>query len=69
MNIYDISGRSGLLWYTMELVQGPNLAQLVEREGPLPLDRVIRLLREALSALAQAHAAGWCTATSSPRTC
>ncbi|HTS86990.1 MAG TPA: serine/threonine-protein kinase [Gemmatimonadales bacterium] len=56
--IYDIGGRSGMLWYTMELVKGPNLAQLVEREGPLPWEKVLRLLREALSALAQAHAAG-----------
>jgi serine/threonine-protein kinase len=56
--IYDIGGRSGLLWYTMELVKGPNLAQLVEKEGPLPLEKVVRLLRESLSALAQAHASG-----------
>ena len=53
VDIYDIQSRSGLLWYTMELVRGPNLAQLVEREGPLSVPRVIRLLREALSALAQ----------------
>jgi len=58
VNIYDIGGRSGLIWYTMELVEGPNLAQLVERDGPLPLDRVVRLLREGLDALASAHAAG-----------
>jgi serine/threonine protein kinase len=58
VNIYDIGGRSGLLWYTMELVGGPNLAQLVEKEGPLPLDRVVKLLREALSALALAHQSG-----------
>jgi serine/threonine protein kinase len=58
VNIYDISGRSGLLWYTMELISGPSLAQMVARDGPLPLDRVLRLLREALSALAQAHGAG-----------
>ena len=58
VNIYDIAGRSGLIWYTMELIQGPSLAQLVEREGPLPLDRVLRLLREALSALAHAHGSG-----------
>jgi serine/threonine-protein kinase len=58
VNIYDIGGRSGLLWYTMELVNGPNVAQLVEREGPLPLDQVVRLLKEALSALAHAHASG-----------
>jgi|CXWL01.1.fsa_nt_gi serine/threonine-protein kinase len=58
VNIYDIAGRSGLLWYTMEIVDGPNVAQLVERDGPLPLDRVLRLLREALSALGHAHALG-----------
>ncbi|MCL4867151.1 MAG: serine/threonine protein kinase, partial [Gemmatimonadales bacterium] len=58
VDIYDIGGRSGLIWYTMELVEGPNLAQLVERDGPLPLDRVVRLLREGLDALANAHAAG-----------
>jgi serine/threonine protein kinase len=58
VNIYDIGGRSGLIWYTMELVQGPSLAKLVEEQGPLPVDRVVRLLREALPALAQAHALG-----------
>jgi serine/threonine-protein kinase len=58
VNIFDIAGRSGLIWYTMELIHGPSLAQLVEREGPLPLDRVLRLLREALSALAHAHGSG-----------
>jgi serine/threonine-protein kinase len=58
VNIYDIAGRSGLLWYTMELINGPSLAQLVERDGPLPLDKVLRLTREALSALAHAHGSG-----------
>jgi serine/threonine protein kinase len=42
----------------MELIEGPSLAQLVEREGPLPLEQVLRLLREALSALAHAHGSG-----------
>ena len=56
--IYDIGGRYGLIWYTMELVEGPNLAQLVEREGPLPRQRVLRLLEEGLSALAEAHRLG-----------
>ncbi|MDH5282611.1 MAG: serine/threonine protein kinase, partial [Gemmatimonadota bacterium] len=43
---------------TMELVPGPNLSTLVERDGPLTVERVVRILREALSALHQAHAAG-----------
>ena len=58
VNIYEIGGRSGLIWYTMELIDGPSLAQLVERDGPLPLDQVLRLLREGLSALAHAHGSG-----------
>ena len=58
VNIYDIAGRFGLIWYTMELIDGPSLAQLVERDGPLPLDLVLRMLREALSALAHAHGSG-----------
>jgi serine/threonine protein kinase len=58
VDIYDIGGRYGLIWYTMELVEGPNLAQLVERGGALPRDHVLELLREGLSALAEAHAGG-----------
>ena len=58
VSIYDIGGRSGLIWYTMELIDGPNLAQLVERDGPLPVDKVLRLLREGLSALAHARGFG-----------
>lgn len=58
VSIYDIGGRSGLWWYTMELVEGANLAQLVEKEGCLPLDRVTWMLREALGALAHAHSSG-----------
>jgi serine/threonine protein kinase len=58
VNIYEIGGRAGLIWYTMEFVDGPNLAQLVEQEGALALDRVLKLLREALSALSHAHGIG-----------
>jgi serine/threonine protein kinase len=58
VNIYDIAGRFGLIWYTMELIDGPSLAQLVERNGPLPMAQVLRLLRESLSALAHAHGFG-----------
>ena len=58
VNIYEIGGRLGLIWYTMELIDGPSVAQLVERDGPLPLDKVMRLLREGLSALAHAHGFG-----------
>ena len=58
VDIYDIAGRSGLLWYTMEFVDGPNLAQLVEKDGPIPIEALLRLMREGLTALGLAHSLG-----------
>src|SRR5947207_15488419 len=58
VSIYDIMGRAGLEWYTMELVPGTNLAQLVQTHGPLSVDQVVRLLDQGLSALEHAHALG-----------
>jgi len=58
VSIYDIAGRAGLQWYTMELIPGESLAQLVQKRGPLSVERTVRLLGEALSALEQAHGLG-----------
>ena len=57
-NTYEIGGRSGLLWYTMEFVPGGSLAQAVELEGPLEVARVLQLLYESLDALQHAHRHG-----------
>jgi len=56
VSIYDIDGRLGLEWYTMELVRGLNVAQLVEKQGPLGVERTIALLHDVLAALEHAHA-------------
>ena len=58
VSIYEIGGRAGLIWYTMEFVDGPNLAQLVESDGPLPFPKMLRLMREGLGALSHAHGTG-----------
>jgi serine/threonine protein kinase len=58
VSIYEIGGRAGLIWYTMEFVDGPNAAQLVQKDGPLSVDGVLRLMREGLSALSHAHGTG-----------
>jgi serine/threonine protein kinase len=58
VGIYDIMGRAGLQWYTMELVPGQSLAQLVQKQGALSLDRTTRMLDEALAALEHSHALG-----------
>jgi serine/threonine protein kinase len=56
VNIYDIDGRLGLEWYTMELVKGPNLGQVVEKDGRQSVDRTVAVLYESLAALEHAHA-------------
>lgn len=58
VKVYNISGRGGLIWYTMEYVPGTSLGRLVEVHGPQPVERVFRLLDQALSALKAAHARG-----------
>ncbi len=58
VNTYEIGGRGGLLWYTMEYVPGGNLAQTVERHGRVPLERAVKLMLEALDALRHAHGYG-----------
>jgi serine/threonine-protein kinase len=58
VSVYDIQSRAGLQWYVMEFVPGANVAQLVKKEGPFPIQKTTRLLFEALSALEHAHALG-----------
>jgi serine/threonine-protein kinase len=59
VEIYDY-GRStdGLVYYAMEYLEGINLGELVAREGPLPVPRALRILRQLCAGLAAAHAAG-----------
>jgi serine/threonine protein kinase len=55
VSIYDIDGRLGLLWYTMELIRGENVAQLVEKRGRLSVPLTVDILDDTLSALMYAH--------------
>ncbi|HTV18195.1 MAG TPA: serine/threonine-protein kinase [Polyangiaceae bacterium] len=48
----------GLWYYAMELLHGMNLAELVAREGPLPVARLLPIARQALRALGEAHDKG-----------
>jgi tetratricopeptide (TPR) repeat protein len=48
----------GLLYYTMPFVAGESLRHRLDREGPLPLSEVVRLLREVTDALGFAHRRG-----------
>jgi serine/threonine-protein kinase len=57
--IYDY-GRTldGVFFYAMELLDGIDLAQAVKESGPFPPARVIHVLVQACSGLAEAHARG-----------
>ncbi len=48
----------GTFYYVMEYLPGLSLEGLIAAEGPMAPGRVIFLLRQALEALAEAHAAG-----------
>jgi eukaryotic-like serine/threonine-protein kinase len=59
VELYDFGvSDDGALYAVMELLEGTTLEALVRREGPLPADRVIRLLVQVCESLAEAHAAG-----------
>ena len=59
VEIYDY-GRTdeGVFYYVMELLHGLSLADLLDRHGPLPPERVVYLLRQVCSALQEAHGLG-----------
>ena len=50
--------RDGTFYYAMEYVDGVDLEALVAASGPLPAARVVHLLRQIASSLAEAHSRG-----------
>lgn len=59
ITIFDYGeGADHTFYYAMELLQGMDLQRLVERFGPLPLNRVAFLLKQIAGSLGEAHAMG-----------
>jgi TolB-like protein/Tfp pilus assembly protein PilF/tRNA A-37 threonylcarbamoyl transferase component Bud32 len=48
----------GLPYYTMPFVEGESLRARITREGELPINDVVKILRDVLSALSYAHERG-----------
>ncbi|MFO1463416.1 MAG: serine/threonine-protein kinase [bacterium] len=59
ITIFDYGeGAKHTFYYAMELLQGMDLQRLVERFGPLPLNRAVFLLTQICGSLAEAHRIG-----------
>ena len=59
VEIYDYGTTDeGEFYYVMEFLPGLSLQDTVDRTGPLPVGRVIHLLRQVCAALREAHGCG-----------
>jgi serine/threonine-protein kinase len=54
---YGVSG-DGVFYYAMELLDGVDVATLVDRWGPVPAGRAVYMLRQVCDSLAEAHENG-----------
>lgn len=57
--VFDVGeAEGGVVFYTMELVTGEDLASLVRRAGRVPSERVVDIARQLCAGLVAAHARG-----------
>jgi eukaryotic-like serine/threonine-protein kinase len=56
--LHSAGEATGALYFTMPLVEGESLRTRLARQGELPVNEAVRLLREIASALAYAHERG-----------
>src|SRR5690606_5042222 len=56
--LFDSGIALGRPWYVMPYMEGGTLRDRLERDGVLPLDDAVRVLREIAAALAYAHERG-----------
>ena len=59
IELYDYGvAEDGTFYYVMELLDGIDFQELVQKHGPLPSERVIYLISQACDSLGEAHLAG-----------
>lgn len=58
VGIHRVAEENGLPYLVVEYVDGPSLQTMLERDGPLPVDEVVRIGAEVAAGLAAAHAQG-----------
>lgn len=59
VEIYDYGhSADGALYYAMEYLEGETIGKLVLQSGPMPVARVLHLMRQVCAGLAEAHGKG-----------
>ena len=58
VTIHDVAQVQGYHFIAMKYLEGRSLAEIIRREGPLPPERVVRILDQIARALDYAHAQG-----------
>ena len=58
LRIHDLGDLDGVKFITMALVEGSDLSALIEKSGPLPVDRGLRFAKQLCAALDAAHNEG-----------
>jgi len=56
--VHDVGEADGLMFFSMELVDGSTVAELLRRHGRMPEMRALEICRQALEALKFAHSNG-----------
>jgi len=55
LSTYEEDIEAGMIYFLMEFVEGRSLADVIADEGPMPVDRTIRLALQACDGLMAAH--------------
>lgn len=58
VSIYDFDEENGIQYLVMEYIDGMDLKTYIKQNFPLPLQQVIHILKQVLSAVSTAHKAG-----------
>ncbi len=58
LTLIDSGDADGFLYYVMPYIEGESLREKLAREGELPINEAVRILRDVVDALSEAHAKG-----------
>ena len=58
VRLHDIGEHEGIRFLTMDYVEGRSLREILEREGPMPLERAAAVIRQVAEGLEAAHEKG-----------